>query len=500
MANAVSAGWHGHDYQARFFWIKASSLRNPEQPFVIEVSYEADGPKAFDDVVIRYDPPRISSGAERISADFFQIKFHVTIAGRFGYEDLINPEFIGAESVSLLERLQQAKITAPTGSAFHLVTIDSLKDGDPLSEIISAQDHSLRLDKLREGKTDRSRMGVVRKLWREHLKLSTDQELYDVLKGFHIDDHQPSLEQLRQNVNLHFRVIGLLTCETNSEFKYDGAARALKSRGLYQFSREQFERLCVEEGWIRPEPPDKFVSVALRSFSDGPLDMMDAPQDRTLSLLQHFDDRFLSVGNDWETTVQPLVVEFLTRIKQTENRIRLFMDVHSSIAFLAGKCLGLKACITIELVQKGRAGMSVWCADEGDKTKGTEITFERVGDGDDIALVLSISRNALNHVKIYLAASQPNVGRIIHVSPEGGPGLSSVVGGAHAARIAEDIANAVNDVRVKFGANIHVFSAAPNAVNFYVGQQIDYMGKCIFYEFDFNRRIDGSYHQSIKVN
>lgn len=57
MATSVLANWHGHDYQARYFWIEASRLKNPQQDFVVEVSYEADGPKAFDDVITRYNPP-----------------------------------------------------------------------------------------------------------------------------------------------------------------------------------------------------------------------------------------------------------------------------------------------------------------------------------------------------------------------------------------------------------------------------------------------------------
>ncbi|MCQ4260940.1 SDR family oxidoreductase [Stutzerimonas stutzeri] len=283
MANAVSAGWHGHDYQARFFWIHASALRDPDQSHVIEVSYEADGPKAFDDVIIRYDPPRASTGPVRISVDYHQIKFHVTGAGRFGYADLINPAFIGAESVSLLERLKQAKKSAPQNSAYHLVTIDSVKDGDPLGEIISAVDYSLRLDKLSVGKTDTSKMGKVRKLWREHLKLASDDELKKVLEGLHIATAQRSLTQLREEVNLRFRVVGLISCHDSSEFRFDAAARSLKSKGLYQFTRQQFETLCQEEGWVRSDPPENLLNVALRSFADGPTDriyntFMDAEQ------------------------------------------------------------------------------------------------------------------------------------------------------------------------------------------------------------------------------
>lgn len=498
MANAVSAGWHGHDYQARFFWIHASALRDPDQSHVIEVSYEADGPKAFDDVIIRYEPPRASTGPVRISVDYHQIKFHVTGAGRFGYVDLIDPAFIGAEKVSLLERLKQAKESASQNAAFHLVTIDSVKDNDPLAEIISAVDYSLRLDKLSVGKTDGSKMGKVRKLWREHLKLASDGDLMKVLEGLHIATGQRSLTQLRDDVNLRFRLVGLISCHDSSEFRFDAAARSLKSKGLYQFTREQFETLCKEEGWVRSEPPENRLNVALRSFTDGPNDRIDALPENTLSLSQHFDGRHLRPREDWASAIQPAVESFLARIKHAERRIRLFLDVHTSIAFLAGRCLGLKSGIEIELVQKGRSGTSVWRADDGEDKLAASITTEHLHSGPDIALVLSISRDAVDDVRDYVA-KQPTIGKILHITPAEGPGQNAIVGGAHAARLADDVARAVAKIRVPFAAKIHVFSAAPNAFNFFVGQHVEAMGPCVFYEFDFNRRIDGSYHPTFKV-
>lgn len=114
MENAVEANWHGHDYQARFFWIYASALRDPDQTNVIEVSYETDGPKACDDIIVCYDPSRPSYGPHRVVVDYHQIKYHVALGGRFGYEDLINPAFIGAKSFSVLQRLkQQRKMLLP---------------------------------------------------------------------------------------------------------------------------------------------------------------------------------------------------------------------------------------------------------------------------------------------------------------------------------------------------------------------------------------------------
>jgi len=165
MADAVVARWHGDNYQARVFWENALNLLSPHS-CVVEVTFEADGPKAFDDVVVKYDPPVARSGPDRISAEYHQVKWHVEMGGRFGYEDFTDPDFIGARSFSLLERLQQARETAPASVLFTFLTTYRVRDGDPLAPLISGNDKMLLVERLFDGTTDRSRMGKVRKCWR----------------------------------------------------------------------------------------------------------------------------------------------------------------------------------------------------------------------------------------------------------------------------------------------------------------------------------------------
>ncbi len=169
MVDAVMPRWHGDNYQARIFWENAFNLLLPNT-CVVEVTFEADGPKAFDDVVVKYEPAIASSGPQRITADYHQVKWHVQTGGRFGYADLVDPEFIGAQSVSLLQRLQQARQTAPSSACFTFLTTYRIKDDDPLGMLISGHDGSVLVERLFDGTTDRSRMGRVRKLWREHLQ------------------------------------------------------------------------------------------------------------------------------------------------------------------------------------------------------------------------------------------------------------------------------------------------------------------------------------------
>ncbi|UIJ85269.1 SAVED domain-containing protein [Rhizobium leguminosarum] len=496
MADAVVAGWSGHDFQARLFWIKASALLDPHKHFVVEVTYEANGPKSFDDVVVRYDPGLQSPTGAPIAADHYQIKFHMDGAGRFGYADLVDPKFLGATAFSLLERLRDAKGAAPRNSAFTLVTIDRIADGDELDNIVSTVDGSLRLDRLFDGSGDKSKKGKIRKLWRDHLGLSSNEELEEILTGLRISAGMMTLEKLRDDVNDAFRRVGLLPCYETAEFKYDGAAKAIKGQQRNRFDRQNFPDLCREQNWFDAAPAKTYNSVSIRSFPVSPVyDLESVPED-TLSLLHLFDERHLRAGGDWQSEVQPAVEQFLNQVAGRHRDIRLNLDAHASIAFLAGSKLGPKSGIAVELVQKGRGAPSIWLPDDGKDGPNPKVTTEEIGEGKEAALVVSLSHDVLDYVRDYVKAKVPEVGRLIHVLPENGPGQQSIAGGQHAGRLADAAADAVRRARLPHGAKTHVFVSGPNAFSFFLGQHRQAMGPCMLYEYDFSGQIDRSYHAS----
>ncbi|MBD8687187.1 MULTISPECIES: SAVED domain-containing protein [unclassified Rhizobium] len=499
MADAVIANWDGHDYQARFFWIHASGLRDPEKPHIVEVSYEADGPKGFDDVVVRYSPGQANRRSFMVETAHHQVKFHVNLAGRFGFKDLVEPEFIGATSFSILQRLKEAVGKAPPRSTFTLVTTDRVRDDDPLSKLLKTADKSLDIEKLAVGKTERSEMGEVRALWRKHLALDTDEELFTILDTFHIMEGYHSLQDMRENVDLRFQIVGLVSGGNSLEFKFDGAARALKATERNILTREAFEELCLEQGWIKSTQTEERKNISIRSFGDGPTDYLDAAPENTLSLLHLFGVRHLQAGADWNTDVRPAIEDFLIRVRQTDKDIRLFLDSHSSIAFLAGAMLGFKTTTHVELNQKGRGPTSIWRSDDGKTGQPAATNVTRVGDGEDIGIVVSLTRDAFDDVQDYLKRTIPSVGRVLHIVAANGPSPKSLAGGEHAADLADQVAAAVKALRPAFGARRHFFISAPNAFTFFVGQHRDSMGPVTLYEFDFKGAVDGSYHPSFRI-
>lgn len=505
MADAVTARWHGDNYQARIFWLNAFNLLDP-MACVAEVTFEANEPKAFDDVVVKYDPPVPRSGPERIAADYHQVKWHVEMAGRFGYEDFVDPNFIGAQSFSLLQRLKQAKASTAGPACFTFLTTYRIKDGDQLGELVSGNDKSLLVERLFNGTTDASRMGKVRKRWRDHLNLGSDDELKAVVNNLRIFEGHRSLQELRGEVNDRARVVGMLPCTaTDSDFRYDELARQLKVRRISTLDREALLQLGRDERLLAPGSctPDPFLPIAIRSFLGPAADIVGALPENTLLLTNNFRQRYLRDDLDWQRDIRPKVEAFLRDTVPKSPRLRLILDAHASIAFLAGAVLDLKSGVDIELVQKGRAGPQTWRANDGTDAQGSvfDVAEETVGVRGDIAIAISIAQSAVMQARAYVANNLTQVGKLISFSLPGGPGQQTVAGGRHAARLAEQVSNYLRHVKAHDPeAVVHIFAACPNTLLFFLGQGHQGVAPCVVYEFDFDRKGNKTYQPSFVID
>lgn len=498
MANAVEARWHGDDYQARVFWEAALGLLRPSSP-TTSVTFEADGPKAFDDVVVYYDPPIARAAADRINVDYMQVKWHVGSGGRFGYADLCEPDFISASSASLLQRLAEAVKKSKTGACFTFFTTDRITDDDPLGVLVSGNDGALRVGKLFDGTTDRSKMGKVRALWRKHLNLDTDEQLQTVLQNFRIMEGMPSLDRMKSNVVVSGAIAGVTFDETTTDFRPDQLARQLKVRGINRLDRPALLKFLGEEGIaVRAVAiDDRYHPLAIRSFVSAAADIPDASGDDTLLLTNQFKGRYLLAEYDWRQDVEPRITDFLRSKVLLSSRLRLVIDGHASIAWLAGRVLDVKSGVTIELMQKGRPSPRRWRADDGTSGAAFETKTDVVGDGPAIAVAIGVAQPVGLEAAKYVAANLPEVGRIIHFTPPGGPGHGAVTGGAHAVALAEQISRETRNAKIEnLRAPIHIFAACPNALLFYLGQNHESYAPSTMYEYDFHGFGSGTYSPS----
>jgi hypothetical protein len=178
MTQAVTVRRDGDTFQARLFWWRAARLLDLDSP-IIKVGFEK-GPKSFDDIWVEYDPVRAppDQNGNPLRREHIQCKWHVT-PDNYGYAHLIDPEFVNANSRSMLERARAAQLGFAAdgiGVRFKLLTNWRIDRADPLREVVGNRSSAVRVDRLFGTLTDNSRAGAIRKTWREHLGID-DAEL-----------------------------------------------------------------------------------------------------------------------------------------------------------------------------------------------------------------------------------------------------------------------------------------------------------------------------------
>lgn len=506
MARANVARRHGDDFQARLFWLNAASLLDPDSP-VIRVAYET-GPKSFDDITIEYDPdaPPPDHEGRPIYRRHVQCKWHTT-AGTFGYGDLIDPAFINAQRYSLLQKAYQAQTQyAPDGIGcqFKLVTNWRVGPEDPLLGLVRKESDALDLGRLFDGTTDASRMGNVRKLWREHLEID-HASLNLVARTLAIAETVESLATQRERLDERFAAVGMKRVPASeSGFFYDDLIAKLLAQGRVEFDRESFAEMARREGLLdertRPEP---VPTIGVRSFMH-PIDNLEDRCARMLNLVPYFDGRYIRNAADWQGRIYPELRDFLLGAARTTDSLRLVLDAHVSLAFTAGAVLNVKSGKHVEIEQR-TGGRRFWSMDDAPPDPAwPALTFEDeiIDEGrDQIALAIGLTHDVSGDVSAFVRQNLPQAGRIVHCRPEGGPSQQSVQCGRHAWMLAEAAAQHLQAVRRHGGrgAPVHIFIAGPNGFTFFLGQHQQAIGPAALYEWDFDGRRGGGYSPGLTV-
>jgi hypothetical protein len=506
MAKANNARRHGDDFQARLFWLKASLLLD-DKSFVARVSYET-GPKSFDDITVEYElngaPP--DHEGNPIRRRHIQSKWHAT-AGVFGYQDLIDPAFINAERYSLLQRAkfaQDGKGASIDGCCFDLITNWRLRPDDPLLKLVRKESDAVDLSTLFDGTTDRSQMGQVRKLWRDHLG-GDDEILRSVIRKVFIKETSDSLASLRERLDERFAAVGMRRVARNeSSFFYDDLIVKLFAQGRIEFDRDSFRDMCMQEGLLaKSTSKDNSITVGVRSFMH-PIDNLEDRTERMLNLVPYFDGRYINNDDDWEKALLPVLRDFLYLSAKDSDHLRLILDAHVSLAFACGALLNVKAGKIIEIEQR-TFGRRFWKVDDElpDPSWPVFLASQKStgSKGGEIALAISLTHNIYSAVNVFIKQALERVGQIIHLVPVGGPSQQGVRCGCHAGKLAEAAVKQVQSLRntATRSERVHIFIAGPNGFTFFLGQHQKALGPCVLYEWDLDCQRGGGYSPGLSM-
>ena len=496
----------GDKFQARVFWLNAACLLDPSRN-VTRVAYET-GPKAFDDVLVEYDidRPRRDHEGHPYYRSHVQCKWH-TNPGAFGFTDLLEPQFINADRISFLQRVhevQQAYAPDGLGCRFELLTNWRIAPEDPLIKLVDKGSNAIRLDRLFEGKTDRSRMGRVRKAWREHLGID-DDALRLVARVLSISESPESLDDLRERLDDRFAAVGLKRFPAyQSAFPYDALTWELHDQGRIDFDPEGFKEMIRGEGLLdAPPAAEDVLAVGIRSFMH-PIDNLESRCDRMLNLVPYFDGRYIRDPTTWHRHVLPELRTFVLDAARASDRLRLVLDAHVSLAFAVGSILDVKSGMAIEIEQR-TGGRRSWSTGEATAdTAWPALVFEDedlASPCQEVAVAVSLTHDVSLAVRAFALRELPHVGRILHCVPEDGVSHQVVRSGQHAWQLAEAIAQRVSSLPLaaRPPVRVHLFIAAPNGFTFFLGQHHKALGPATVYEWDFEGERGGSYSPGLSI-
>lgn len=505
LSKAVSARIKGDDYQACFFWIKACGLFQEHSNIDI-IEYESSQIKSLDDIVIHYKKPCIDCYGESIYSDYFQVKFHVAQSGTFTWQDLLDPTFINATSVSFLQRLYDAqKKFAPDGKGirFFLVSPWNIHPDNELASIVSNTEGEILWNKLSVGGIN-SKMGKIREKMKEHLGLDTDEELKIVLRPLRISHSMENNIHLRQTLKTQLLLSGLQPLDDSSFINpYSELIKSLLLKGRQKFTKKDLENICKNEGlWVGHDLKSLQTNpIGIRSFYNW-AENMESETPKMLCLLEFFNGRKLKDPKYWNNRIPDKLEEFLADAIETNIPNHIHFDTHSSIAFMAGYTLDSKTGVEVIPIQKFN-GKILW---RPNKEKVYEDYpgwnyQEKIVDvnSNDTVITLGVRHKIINEVNFYLEKLNMSVYRIVNCTLDNGQGAGVVQDGTHAWLLADKIANFINDrpFKERLG-HLHIFSAVPNGLMFFLGQFARSFGRFTLYEYDFdNRSIPGNYEPSI---
>jgi thiamine kinase-like enzyme len=234
--------------------------------------------------------------------------------------------------------------------------------------------------------------------------------------------------------------------------------------------------------------PSKPSTLLVRSFASQPASPPHDPA-LLLDLTDLFHDRDPLHDQVWAEAIPQRIAASLPAIQGLPQPLQLSLACHLSIAWYLGSQLNPKRGVAISPLQGGPTGSLLWESTtprlpEG--APGWQLSERMLNSGDDLALVLSVTRPALADAERAFEELRLPIGHRLHLElPE--PGNGAIRAGSHALWLVDALIRAALPlVQQHRPPRLHVFPACPVAFAFLLGQQAEALGPTTVYEFAFN--------------
>lgn len=500
MAKAIAARRSGDEYQSRVYWRYLLDLRTDN---IIEtVTLESDRISFVDDIVVKYRIPILESATGRkYLCEFLQCKYHVTQAGSFNTDNLIDPAFINSKN-SMLKRLYDAYVhLSHNGLPFRLVVISSWSwhPDDELAAHLSTEGF-IRQSFFEGG--PKSKTGEIRLKFMNHLSIDEDElkTFFDTIR-FSLGKN---LNDLANDLKPYLKLAGLKPIDpTSSSVVYDDLTWKLFAQGKNHFDSVSFDDMVKEENLIDAVPAN-YSEISICSFSIGARRPHDL-QAGHLDLLKYFEGRFPRSQDHWKKEIPEEINSFLhiESLKGLPQPIHLFFDCHLTIAFYTGQLINPKYGVQIVPMQKSIiTGYESW--DIPKHSPETDLWKIDISGNivTEAVVAISVTNPIEQHLSAYLEYSDIKEIPTIYLSPLRGIGQNVISDGTYAWHLGFELKRVLRNIMPSTCEKIHLFFSAPAALSYIFGNTLQYIAKKLqLYEHDYEGLTDGvKYYKSIEIS
>lgn len=454
----------GDRYQHLFTWLYGAQMLFAE-PDILKIEFEKAGAGNVDDLIVhhRTKPPL-----------YHQIKFVTS------QEERLTPKWFTATSGTSKSPLQRfydsyEKLTVDgVRPELALLTNRWLEEADIINSCISGRTSTLT-PRITEGGPG-SANGRLRQEWSAHLGI-TEEELLEFLSHLSFLVGRDSLEELQDRCALAMRAAGLRfdaeaiatagdliswCVETNiRELTADTLVPHIDERNLA--AARSAGSLLIE--CLSPDPWPEAATAAVDW-----IDLFDGDEPATR--------RQLRDPEGWERELKPDLRAAVQTIRRHGLvRVNVYGSMRLSTALFAGSELSRVAGFNVETETRG----AVWSSDDEHPAVELDRRVIELGQGDEVAVGLSIATDLAEYVATYLEAAQLSVSRLSLYSPSEGPDRESVKSPQHGLSLAYAISDALR--KDTAGASrVHLFQATPMPLSLMIGHLWNRMPETQLYD------------------
>jgi hypothetical protein len=455
----------GDDYQHLFTWLQALKLRR-EVEAVTHIEIEVGGGHNVDDVVVhRQHGPAL----------YYQVKFVTAQREPLSHEWFTDP---GDAQRSPLQRFYDSFMKLTKDGRRPEMVLETNRwpvDGDPILTGVDGQSHKLvpRLPLAAAG----SASGRVRGEWAEHLGISED-ELYEMLEHLEIRAGRSSFEELREHCCWLMGAVGLLD-DVDAADVGMGEIRRLVRQGVRHLDAAALAEIIAEKRLERGQSRatllvqqlerDAFPELATASVEWFALFEGDEPTLR----------RQLRDPSGWNDALRPQLRDAIAQIKEQGHRdVGVAGTLRLSTAMTIGAEMPDVAGFTVAV----RQGAREWSSSGESANVDLERIEAAVGQGDQLAIGLSIALDLGADVLAYLERQQIPVAKFVNLLPARGVGREAIGGPEEARGMAQALLDTIRREVAGHEPPLHLFAAGPLGLSLLLGHVWNRMPETQLYD------------------